>query len=212
MLIPAALRFGSIKVFGSKLYFEESRPQQGGKTFLMLFDQKTGSLPVEVLPPEMELRTKVNEYGGCSFEVGKEGVYFVEKSANQVWVYTHDKVLRQLTHSPHRFAELLDTPFGIVAVQEKAFAEDAAHASQKLVLISAQDGTITPLHIGADFYSNPTLYSTVQGHLISFLSWSHPHMPWGENSLWQATLTATGLKEPRVISSGKVFLILDLNS
>jgi hypothetical protein len=60
---------------GSDIYWTEGRPMEGGRNALVKLS--AGSGPVDCLPPEYNVRTRVHEYGGGAYAVSEGVVYFV---------------------------------------------------------------------------------------------------------------------------------------
>lgn len=169
------------------LYLLERRPQGGANTVLVRVQHGIAS---DVLPTECSVRSRVHEYGGGSYLVGANALYFVEESSQQIFVQSADGEIKQLTHQPDsRFGDLceLASRHALVCIRETHRHDGVFN---ELVLVSLLDGRTAVLASGEDFYSSPRLSPDDQE--IAFLSWSHPNMPWHSNSLWRAQLDDLG--------------------
>jgi dipeptidyl aminopeptidase/acylaminoacyl peptidase len=175
-------KFGNIVIDGDKVYWEEQRPSEGGKTFIV---NQAG----DVTSKEFSVRTRVHEYGGGAFTVHGGIVYFVNDKDQRIYVGN-----KPLTAEGVRFADLLFTEQGLVAVGEKG-------EENFLALINLTSGAYQVLSSGSDFYASPKI--SPDGKKLAWISWNHPNMPWDGTELWVADLHADGLKNLRSVAGGK---------
>ena len=176
------------------LYLLERRPQGGANTVLVAIDQGDVS---DVLPLEFSVRSRVHEYGGGSYLLGVNALYFVEESSQQIYVRSTDGAIAQLTHQPNsRFGDMCElvSRQALVCVRE---AHCPDRVVNELVLVSLLDGEVSVLASGDDFYSSPCV--SADGREIAFISWIHPNMPWHSNKLWRAQLDGSGLLQNSVL-------------
>ena len=69
LITSETTRFGQIAVDGENLYWTESRPKEGGRNVII---QRTADGHLSSLTPEsFNVRTRVHEYGGGAYLVGK---------------------------------------------------------------------------------------------------------------------------------------------
>ncbi len=77
------LRLGAVAVDGDDIYWLEGRPAEGGRNVLV---RRTADGRVEdVTPREMNVRTRVHEYGGGAYAVADGVVYFANFSDQRVY-------------------------------------------------------------------------------------------------------------------------------
>lgn len=188
----AGVRFSQPRVAGAWVYWLESRPAELGRGVLVRAQQDAA--PRDVTPSPFNVRSRVHEYGGGAFTITGDAVYFVNYDDQQIYrqVIDSGKPPEALTQAPGcRFADL-------VADERRArlicVREDHGRTGQlpvnTLASVSMQDGTITTLSQGHDFYSSPALSPDAQ-HL-AWLCWNAPQMPWDGCELWLAELDGNG--------------------
>ena len=156
-----------------------------------------------LLPAPFSCRSKVHEYGGGSYCVHHNFVYFV--SADDQRIYRLDteqdtpEVVPLTPLSTLRFADLITDSTGkrLIAVAEDHKTPDKTE--NYLVCIPIKNTAKTPakprksdlseVHIlaqGDDFYASPRLHP--EGKYLCWLSWNHPDMPWDCTQLWLAEI------------------------
>jgi len=179
------------------IYWVEMRPWQQGRCVLV--KKSFNGAPLEVLPPHFSVRTRVHEYGGNAFTVCNQTVFFIHDLTQALYRYHPDQDSQPLclfANPKQRFADLVCTPFGIVAVMEDHHDSKVKNA---LVSIDVTRGKITILHQTNDFYASPAV--NARGDQIAWISWDHPNMPWDNNGLYQAHLTNEGLSQIKQIDA-----------
>ncbi|MDC0663145.1 S9 family peptidase [Marinobacter sp. SS21] len=153
-------------------------------------------------PAGYGLRSRVNGYGGgamCAFDTLVYGVNAETQQIDRIDPETGGVAPLTRTEGA-RYGGLVADVAGarILAVREWP---DAAgqRPDQELVAVT-QDGRITVLHAGADFYSAPAV--SADGRRIAWVSWTLPAMPWQESTLWTAALSPGGpLRQARPVPS-----------
>lgn len=173
------------------VYWTEPRPHEKGRIALMCL-KKNSSLPVEILPPHFDVRTKVHEYGGAPFTVYQGDVYFIHVKDQILYRLASDGSITPQTNGKIRIADMLGTPHGIVAVAEEGL-------DNYLILLNL-NGTHAILDKGHDFYSSPAL--SPDGNHLAWLTWDHPNMPWDGTQLWQAKFTQGKLYNKALVAGG----------
>jgi len=170
-------RFDQVWIDGNEIYWEELRPSEGGKTFVVR-RSPDGKL-TDLNPPNSSVRTRVHEYGGGSYTVHQGKFYFVQDKDQRIYVNG-----KPLTEAGVRFANLRGFSSGLIAVGEKG-------TENFLASIDSSTGKYTVIASGHDFYAAPTL--SPDGSKIAFLTWDHPQMPWDGTDLWISNLNGTEL-------------------
>ena len=175
-------RFGMIVIEGNDVYWEEQRPNEGGRTVIV----KNGK---EAIPDHFSSRTRAHEYGGASYTVKDGTVYFVNDKDQRI--YVKDK---PLTEPGTRFADLKVAGNYLIAVGEKG-------NDNFLSAIDLATGKYEIIATGHDFYASPTL--SPNGQKLAFLSWDHPNMPWDGTDLWMGDFQDGKLTNVQHVAGGK---------
>src|SRR5947208_1579343 len=82
-----------------------------------------------------------------------------------------------------------------------------AEAGRNVIVRRRPDGSttgITPARTlvqANDFYSSPRV--SPSGTHLSWLTWNHPNMPWDGTELWEAELTADGVRALRKVAGAE---------
>ena len=176
---------------GRDVLFLESRPDQGGRVALVRLRADGGT--EEAVPQDLNVRTRVHQYGGGAYTI-LDGVIVLSEFAGNRLIVTggRDASPRTLVDDPAmRFADMELDPLRerVLAVLEdqRTSAQDPRNL---VVAVSLVDGALTELLAGHDFYSDPRLDGT--GSRVAFLTWDKPNMPWDGSDLWVADVQPDG--------------------
>ncbi|GAA4933578.1 prolyl oligopeptidase family serine peptidase [Streptomonospora halophila] len=211
-------RLGHPSVAGDEIWWEESRPDEGGRTTVMHRDSE-GAL-TELLGPEWDAGTRVHEYGGRSFlpvprgddtAATRYGIVFANRADQRLYLLTEGAT------APVPISPEPETPGGLryadpalgadgtslVCVQERHPARGTAEQDaqenrpvRSIVSIplsgrAADDpGAVTELVSGADFYASPS--PAPDGRHLAWIAWNHPRMPWDGTELRVGSLDGDG--------------------
>ncbi|QBI53274.1 S9 family peptidase [Streptomonospora litoralis] len=214
-------RLGFPSVVGEEIWWEESRPDEGGRTTVMHRDAE-GTL-TELLGATWDVRTRVHEYGGRSYlpvprrddkAAARYGIVFANRGDQRLYLLEKDAPAPvPLSPQPEapgglRYADLALSPDGerVICVQERhpAAAEDGgdeqeARPVRSIVTLplsgraASDPAAVTELVSGADFYASPV--PAPDGNHLAWVSWNHPRMPWDGTELRVGALegdTVTG--------------------
>ena len=186
--------FGFIDISEEGIYWTESRPQEQGRSALVF--RPHGGKPVDVVPPDFNVRTRVHEYGGGAwFRDG--GVVFCS-SFDDSRLYRIDQPgaepqpITPEPPAPHALRYADGRVFGdgrlIVCVRE---SHGDGEPANELVVVSA-DGSSEPRAIatGRDFYAAPR--PSPDGSRLAWMAWDHPYMPFERTDLCVGHLAADG--------------------
>ncbi|HEX9122168.1 MAG TPA: S9 family peptidase [Actinomycetota bacterium] len=186
-------------------YWLELRPDEGGRNVVVRGDP-FGS-PVDLTPPDFDVRTKVHEYGGGSYLVHEATVWFSNFADQRLYRQEVAGEPRPVTPAPPapgsiRYADGRITPDGrrIVSVRERHEGDDTIN---ELVAVPA-DGSGAPhvLASGRDFYAFPRI--APDGSSLAWVEWDHPNMPWDDTELHVATFGDDGsLSDERTVAGGR---------
>lgn len=187
-IVSDTIRLGEIAPTGKAIYWLEGRPQEGGRNVLV---RRTPDGQIEdVTPQGFNVRTRVHEYGGGSFRVDGDTVYFVNFADGRLYCQMADAPPQPITPEAQlRYADfIVDRPRNrLVGICEDHTGE--GEATNTIVSIGL-DGTIEVLVSGNDFYSSLCL--SPDGTQLAWLTWNHPQMPWDGTELWVASIDEDG--------------------
>ncbi len=213
LIVAASIGLGEIQCDGDKVYWLETRPQEGGRTAIV----RAGAdgAPADVtpsLPPDgrggFNVRTRVHEYGGGSYLVSRGVLYFCNDADQRLCRQKGDLAPVPITPAPPRpralrYADgILDAGRGRTIWVCEDHTSDAAQPVNTLVAVPL-DGSQPPqvLVAGADFYAAPRL--SPDGGRLAWLEWRHPNMPWDGTELWVGQLSADGaIADRRRVAGG----------
>ena len=186
--------FGYLDIDEHGVYWTESRPQENGRSALMF--RPHGGEPIDVVPPDFNVRTRVHEYGGgawfrhrsvvfcSSFDDSR--LYRIEAAGSEPQPITPEPP------DPHAFRYADGRVFAggrlIVCVRE---THGAGEPQNELVVLPS-DGSAEPQVIasGRDFYAAPR--PSPDGTALAWLAWDHPHMPFEGTDLCVGALAGDG--------------------
>jgi dipeptidyl aminopeptidase/acylaminoacyl peptidase len=186
--------FGYLDIDENGVYWTESRPQESGRSALVF--RPHGGEPVDVVPPDFNVRTRVHEYGGgawfrrgsvvfcSSFDDSR--LYRIEAPGSEPQPITPEPP------EPHAFRYADGRVFAdgrlIVCVRE---THGAGEPQNELVVLPT-DGSAEPHVIasGRDFYAAPR--PSPDGTALAWLAWDHPHMPFEGTDLCVGALAGDG--------------------
>jgi dipeptidyl aminopeptidase/acylaminoacyl peptidase len=201
LMTAKSISLGPTALDGGDIYWLEGRPLEGGRNVLMR--QVPGGKPLEVLPSEINVRTRVHEYGGGAYAVYDGTVYFVNFKDQHLYRQKPGGMLEVLTPTDGlRYADfVLDRKRErLVCVREDHTGPGEAVNTLAAVPLSGGDGQV--LAEGYNFYSNPRL--SPDGSKLAWLCWNHPNMPWDGCELWTADVLPDGsLANRKQVAGGK---------
>ncbi len=190
-----ASSLGEPRVGESAFYWLQSVPAEGGRMTVMRLEP--GGTPRSVVPGGCSVRSRVNEYGGGAWTLAGDEVWFVNDSDQGLFRAGSGGTEKVFAATGLALADLeWDARRRCVyAVAE----EDGSRSRQGIVSIG-EDGRLTWLAQGADFYAAPRL--SPEGGRLVWLEWSEPDMPWDATRLMQMTLDAAGSRGEPVQLAG----------
>ena len=200
-LAASATQLTEVAVRAGEIYWKELRPEQQGR-FTMMKQAPDGRI-VEVTPPPFNARTTVHEYGGGSFVVADDAVYFSNFSDQRIYRLDHGMEPRPVTPTVNmRYADgVIDRRSRMICVREDHSQSDqnAVNTMVSLSLDGKDSGKV--LVSGNDFYSSPRL--SPDGSRLAWVTWNHPNMPWDGTELWVAEVNTDGsLGRTQLVAGG----------
>jgi len=175
---------------GDDLLWVETVAEQDGRSTLM---RRRQGVVREVTAAPIDVRSRVNGYGGGAFHAAGGSVAWCDDHDNTVWLTTPDGVRHRLAVGAdrYRFGDLRVAPDlpGVLAVREEALPDGVTTAIVALPWPAgptAGDSAGMPADVGqvlcagADFYACPEY--AADGRL-AWVEWTHPDMPWDASVL-----------------------------
>ena len=182
LLISGAVGISEVHADGTDVYWAESRPSEGGRIAVVRW--RNGAID-EVTGPEVNVRTRVHEYGGGAWWVA-DGQLFYSDDARGGELFRLDvegERETQLTSSGYRYADGRTSADGnwFICVRERHDGPTGDPVVNEVVAVSADgQGTELVLVTGDDFYASPRLGL---GGQVVCVAWNHPDMPWDRTEL-----------------------------
>jgi dipeptidyl aminopeptidase/acylaminoacyl peptidase len=167
------------------VYWLEGRPAEGGR--IVLVRRRADGSVDDVTPYDMNVRTRVHEYGGGAYAVGNGDVFAVHFADQRI--YRNGVPIT--AEGAYRYAD-----FAIDAARAQIFGVREDHTGQHepvntLVRVRWEgDAHGEVIASGHDFYSTPRL--SPDASRLTWIAWRHPQMPWDGTELWVADVTPEG--------------------
>lgn len=147
-----------------------------------------------VTSSKFNLRTRISEYGGKPYWLGKHAIYFVNDSDQRLYRqdYSNESCQPVSPAASNQeqvcFADIIElSKDTLLAIAE--FSRQGQDNEHCLVLVDFNDlERLTVLHQGADFYSN--LITNNSRTKVAWVQWQHPSMPWDDCQLIVADIAA----------------------
>ncbi len=211
LLVEKAVRLGQVVVVGGDVYWNEGRPDDGGRQVVVR--RRPDGSATDVVPPGFGARTLVHEYGGQSYAVAPDGSWLVFANLADQRLYrvelTGDEVGAPvaLTAEPPtpmgvRFADPVVSPDGmwVVCIREQHLGPTAVEVVNDVVTVPVAGGEVQVLADGRDFFAAPRL--SPDGASLCWLTWDHPNMPWDGTELWVAPFADGAVGPARRVAGG----------
>jgi dipeptidyl aminopeptidase/acylaminoacyl peptidase len=186
--------FGWLDIGEGGVYWQESRPQEKGRNALVFCPH--GGDPIDVVPEDFNVRTRVHEYGGGAWFRDGEVVFCSNFDDSRLYRIdapgAEPRAITPEPVEPHglRYADGRVFADGrlIVCVRE-AHGDSEPH--NELVVLPA-DGSAAPRVVasGHDFYAAPR--PAPDGTRLAWVAWDHPRVPFEGTDLCVGDLGADG--------------------
>lgn len=187
----AGLRLGAPTIDGGAIYWLEGRPADGGRTVLVRRD--ADGLIEDATPREINVRTRVHEYGGGAYAVADGVAYVANFSDDHVYRVRRGEVPEPVTAAgAYCYADLvIDRRRNqLIGVREDHRGDGEPVNTLVRIPLGGARGAGEVIAEGHDFYATPRL--SPDGARLTWIAWRHPHMPWDGTELWVADVAADG--------------------
>ncbi len=189
LITAATVSLDEVRVDGADIYFIERRPSENGRCVIVC--QKSNGSIADITPPGFHVRTMAHEYGGGSYTVLHETVYFNNLPDSSLYMMTPFTAPKRLTYTEHmRYADLVADHIHNRLLCVREDHREVSNIQNAIVTVSLQDGKEIILAQGHDFYSSISL--SPDGSQMAFLTWDHPNMPWDGSELFVCTFDSVG--------------------
>ena len=191
LIVGETIRLGQLGVLDNDIFWTEGRPQEQGRNVLVWCS--ADDRLADLTPAPLNARSRVHEYGGGAFTLGRKAGFFVNDADQQVWRIRADEIPQALTaQAGMRHTDMVPDAHRkrLICVREDHSA-GSGEAVTAIVGIKFANGASQVLASGHDFFSNPRL--SPDGRQLAWLSWDHPNMPWDGTELWLADVLDDGL-------------------
>ena len=201
MITRAAPGLNHLQSSGDTLFWVENRPWEAGRNVIMC--QTLDGTIKDLLPAGYSCNSKVHEYGGMAYTVADQKLYFVNALDQRIYQLDLDfpNIPSPISpEGPFRFADLVadKSSHRLIAVcEEHADGREPTNYIASIALDQEQP-EVESLVSGADFYAYPRL--SPDKTTICWIEWQHPHMPWDNTQLWQASVSGTRLTNKYLVA------------
>jgi dipeptidyl aminopeptidase/acylaminoacyl peptidase len=194
MVAEGGLSLSEPHIGGGHVYWIEGRPLEGGRQVIVRGGPFTD--PVDVIPEGFNARTRVHEYGGASYWLAGDTVFFSNFDDQRLYRRDPGSDPRPITPSSDarmRYADGCPLAGGdlAVCVRERHGDTPGADVVNEVVALP-MDGSLDAWVVagGRDFFAFPR--PSPDGRRIAWTCWDHPSMPWDSSEVWVADLDERG--------------------
>jgi len=198
-LARSAISVSSVQVARGRAHWVESRPAEGGR-YVIVTSSPAGDVH-ELTPPGFNVRTRVHEYGGLSYCLARDGIYFSNFADQRLYRQQPGGAPVPLTPEGYRYADFESDPSGANLFCVREDHTSGAEPANAIVVLSTAGGDAGTVLFGAsDFVAYPRV--SPDGRRMAWIAWNHPDMPWDATTLYHAELSDGGLSQVRAIAGG----------
>jgi dipeptidyl aminopeptidase/acylaminoacyl peptidase len=179
VLVQGALGLSEPSFDGGILHWLEARPEEGGRQ-VVVAARAQGIC--DVTPPEVNVRSRVHEYGGGAYLARGGVVWFVDFAAGGVLRLDGAGVSALAGADPDaRYADFDLSPDGRWLACVEECPREGGEPVNRIVVLGAGGGARRVVEDRYDFVSFPRF--SPDGTQLAFTAWSHPRMPWDGTEL-----------------------------
>ena len=155
LIVAGSIVLGEIQIDGEAIYWLESRPSESGRNALVKWSPAGGL--EEMSPAGFNLRTRVHEYGGGSFTVRDDTIYFSNFVDQRLYTqYPFSEPEPLTANEKLRFADgVVDERNGrLICVREAHLVPDEEAVNTLVSLnLDGSDEIGEVLAAGSEFYA-----------------------------------------------------------
>jgi dipeptidyl aminopeptidase/acylaminoacyl peptidase len=192
VLVEGTVRLGSARFDGDDIYWLEGRPADGGRQVVVR--RRPDGSTVDVTPPDVNVRTRVHEYGGGAYAVDQGDIVYSNWADGRVYTIGADGGAPMPLTPDAGDLRYADLTFDRARGRLLAVREDHTHGAPAVNTLVAipLDGSakVEVLFEGTDFVASPRV--SPDGTRLAWQTWNLPNMPWDGSDLRQATFDAAG--------------------
>ena len=197
-LAKGAIGVSDLRTEGGRLFWLENRPDQAGRMVAMTGDAAEAR---QLTPDRFSVRTRVHEYGGASYVVVGETLYFSNFTDQLLYAQRFGDDPDAITPTGYRYADAVAAPRRrLICVREDH--TDPAECSQRHRRLSGTRRTTPAQCCSATATSSPTRGSSPDGRRLAWIAWDHPNMPWDDTRLYVADLGTAGWRISTTVAGG----------
>jgi dipeptidyl aminopeptidase/acylaminoacyl peptidase len=202
---------GTCATVGGLRFWLHVRPDNDGRATLV---RDAGDGPLDLTPPEHDVRTRFLEYGGAPYGVDEESAVYVDFASQRVWRVdgTHDPVAitpdvgGAVRFSCFRIDRRRGVAWCLREDQRDASLEpvtslvrlalDGPNEDLGAVAVAGRERPVAGPELAADADSAPDFLLdhrlSPDGSRLAWVSWNHPNMPWHGTWLRTARIADDG--------------------
>ena len=191
------------------IYWLEGRASEKGRYVIV---KAIGDNLIDVTPTNYNVRSRVQEYGGKPFCIGKKFIYFVNFVDQRIYRQSMNNLdeIHPLTpekNSDGSLGKYMNLSLSadekdLFFVYEQEF-ENQSFPKNSIGIISLENEDLqepTIIVNGNDFYCDLTI--SKDGTHCCWLTWNLPYMPWDYTELWSAIIESHRLTDIRKVAGG----------
>jgi dipeptidyl aminopeptidase/acylaminoacyl peptidase len=202
-LARSAISLNYVQVGSGVPYWVESRPTESGRYVIVTLGAD-GRI-VERTPAGFNARTRVHEYGGRPYALGRGEIYFTNFADQRLYVQRANTSPVALTPEGYRYAdfELVPSARRLLAVREDHTGPGEPENAIVAVDLEPSDAGRSTEHVlfaNTDFVAYPR--ASADGRQVAWIAWNHPDMPWDATTLYAAKWTSGALEQVTAIAGG----------
>ncbi|MGA4668684.1 S9 family peptidase [Propionibacteriaceae bacterium Y1923] len=208
-VLGSALGLTEVRTDGAAVLWLEVRPTENGRnTIMQLSPGASGATGAVELSPDLDVRTRLGEYGGGAWAADGGVVVACDDRTRRLWLRRGTAWAPLTAPDPDlRYGDLrlhLDRNL-LLAVQEDH--RGPGEPVTRVVAFDLPDSGSSELVVprvlveGSDFYADPQL--SADG-VLAWCQWQHPNMPWDHTEIFTAPLDehTRAVGEPTLVSAG----------